>query len=154
MQYGWKKGFYHFGVKAGEAVEEINSISRKTGKIDAPTLLHHASSASSALHPFFEWDDKKAAHQHRLSQARLLLRSIVIVNEESDGEPIRAFMAVAEEEDECKCYVPTMKVFSREEARAQIIRQALDELLGWTQRYKRYKELASKIAIVKKVLKA
>ena len=35
----------------------------------------------------FDWDDASAAHKHRLEQARLILRSLQIINPDASSEP-------------------------------------------------------------------
>lgn len=60
------------------------------GFLNAELLLATAESDPSLeLHKGFNWNDTEAAHQHRLSQARLMMRSIrfeVIVEEAEEEE--------------------------------------------------------------------
>lgn len=42
--------------------------------LQASTVVEEATPEDSVLHPLFEWNDSKAAHQHRLSQARKLIK--------------------------------------------------------------------------------
>lgn len=46
------------------------------GRITPEAVVAAARPKNSALHRYFEWRDKDAAHQFRLAQARALLRSI------------------------------------------------------------------------------
>ena len=48
-------------------------------------MVRSAKDAHSPLHKDFEWDDVKAAKSHRLEQARYLMRSIMIVWDESNA---------------------------------------------------------------------
>ena len=58
----------------------INEIAVENGgKLTAELLVIEAADPDSVLHKSFEWDNDKAAHQHRLDQARTLIRSVRIV---------------------------------------------------------------------------
>lgn len=59
-----------------DAISEI--ASRNGGTVTAEAVLAAARNKKSALHAEFEWDDKKAAHEHRLDQARALIRSVKV----------------------------------------------------------------------------
>lgn len=61
-----------------EQLEAIRASS-ESGVLEAEDVVESARSADSPLHRFFEWDDAKAAHQHRLSQARRLIRMVTVV---------------------------------------------------------------------------
>ncbi len=47
---------------------------KKDGKLTASGILAEASNPKSPLHSLFEWDDKKAAREYRLQQARQLIK--------------------------------------------------------------------------------
>jgi hypothetical protein len=49
------------------------------GKLTPDRVLEAAKDPQSILHGLFEWDNKLAAHQHRLEQARSLIRSVKVV---------------------------------------------------------------------------
>jgi hypothetical protein len=55
-------------------------------RLAAEKLLAEATPVNSVLHDAFSWDDASAAHQHRLAQARHLLRSLDYVFDAPDGE--------------------------------------------------------------------
>ncbi len=58
----------------------LRSIYEKNGRSITPaTVLAEAKRASSPLHKYFEWDDRKAAHLYRLTQAREMIGLCVIV---------------------------------------------------------------------------
>ena len=67
-----------------QMVEEILKELAQRGELTPSRVLHDAESPNSPLHGYFEWDDTEAAKQHRLHQARVLIRSVkvdVIVEE-------------------------------------------------------------------------
>lgn len=49
------------------------------GRLTPETVLRDAKRKESPLHSSFEWDDKKAAHQHRLDTARELIRGVRLI---------------------------------------------------------------------------
>lgn len=106
-------------------------------------IVELAVKPSCPLHSFFEWDDEKAAEEYRLTQARLLLRSIIIIDETVEGGTVRAFYNVVEPHLEGKTYVSLKRVLNEPELRQQVIEYAYAELVGWRERYKRYSEFKS-----------
>lgn len=48
------------------------------GRLTATDVVEDARGVKSPLHPLFEWDDEKAAHEHRLDQARALIREVMV----------------------------------------------------------------------------
>jgi hypothetical protein len=64
--------------------KELQELYDSSGSLRPSAVLEVARKKTSALHARFEWDDKKAGHQHRLEQARSLIRYTPIVYE---GKP-------------------------------------------------------------------
>jgi hypothetical protein len=62
------------------------------GKLTPEDTVADATPEESLLHPAFEWDEASAAHQFRLSQARAIIRSVVIVRDEQ--APVPAYLHV------------------------------------------------------------
>lgn len=64
-----------------EAIEaRINALAKQNGgRITPELVMRDAEDPTSPLHDSFEWDDEIAAYQHRLDQARTLIRSVRIV---------------------------------------------------------------------------
>lgn len=48
-------------------------------RLTPQAVVEQARNPTSILHAFFQWDDQKAAQQHRLDQARRLISSFEIV---------------------------------------------------------------------------
>ena len=61
-----------------EAVKELKSLEDRRGRLTPQAVLEAAEDESSALHICFEWDDSKAAYEHRVDQARQLLKRVKI----------------------------------------------------------------------------
>jgi len=157
IKHRWANGFRSKGVKPDVAWAEIERI-RGGRRIVAAQVVEAARHASSPLHPLFEWDDTKAAHEFRLTQARSLLRCIEveIVREDDSAERTRAFLTVDPEEgDEAArgVYVPMTEALHNPITREQVFRGALAELKGWQKRYARYRALAPVVREVEAVVR-
>lgn len=57
---------------------KLRELARKHGRLTPSLVLKEAQSPKSPLHSFFEWDDGRAAEAYRLTQARLLIRSVEV----------------------------------------------------------------------------
>lgn len=76
--------------------EELTAIFLRHGQLTAPIVVDEATPEDSALHAQFTWDNAEAAHQHRLNQARQLIRSvrIHIVEDDPKSQQVRAWIHV------------------------------------------------------------
>lgn len=65
-----------------------------SGHLKTEDVVREAADPASPIHPAFNWDDESAAYQHRLWQARQIIRNVQVVYE--DGrEPAPAFYNVS-----------------------------------------------------------
>jgi hypothetical protein len=80
ITYQWKDKFQHPIKHKGinRVQTELDAIKKANGKITPELLLEAAKSSASLFHDYFQWNDKIAANQHRLEEARYLLRHIEI----------------------------------------------------------------------------
>jgi len=62
-----------------EAVEAIKALEDSRGRLTHEDVVSAARSESSPLHGYFNWNDTEAAHQHRLEQARDLIKRVKLV---------------------------------------------------------------------------
>lgn len=145
MIYQWKDGAHSNGIKAEVAGKRLEKIRNKNGgRITPHAVVNDARPEDSPLHPAFEWDDTRAAEEHRLEQARCLIRSVtVIYDEKADKSPVRAFVNVVQGSDTDATYTSMAHALSVPELREQVIRRALSEIKSWRQRYEDYKELGT-----------
>lgn len=63
------------------------------GRLTPNAVLEDAKDPDSPLHDSFEWDDEKAAHAHRIEQARALITSVRVV-QRTDKTAVRAVFYV------------------------------------------------------------
>jgi hypothetical protein len=66
---------------------------RSGGKLKTKSIVDEARPESSPIHNGFTWDDEKAAELRREWEARMLVKSIVIIREEGE-DPRPAFVTV------------------------------------------------------------
>jgi hypothetical protein len=78
-----------------EEQNELEKIYERDGALNPETIIATARAATSPLHDRFEWDDGVAAHQHRLNQARRLIRVWVTVVPQASKEPVHAFVSIS-----------------------------------------------------------
>jgi len=130
---------------AGAEMERLRVI--HNGRLEAAMLVDAARNEENPLHDHFEWDDTKAAEAHRSEQARYLIRSIVVqVDSQISAEPVRAFVSVKRDED--RSFTSFAHALSDAELRAQVLADAMRELVAWRKRHAELTELANIFALV------
>lgn len=148
QHYAWKPGS-RIRIDAEKAGRELTRMEGESGGLTPEKVLDRARSANSALHAHFEWDDTAAAHQHRLQQARELIRSITVETVRTnvgDPRPVRAFVSVTENEE--GSYASTARAMSDKELRAQVLARAWRDLQAWRQRYAELVEFSKLFEII------
>jgi len=117
----------------------LSEIEKKHGYVKPEIIVEEAKSKKSPLHEYFEWDDSRASALYRLTQARYLIRHIVVIVE--DKEPIRQYHNVKLiEQPDKQGYVSVEQVKTNDEYASQVIEKARMELIGWRKRYKAYEK--------------
>jgi hypothetical protein len=153
--YKWRA---HAGVSipaqvAGEELERIRVANN--GRLTQDDVVSSAKPKASPLHTAFEWDDKKAAHQHRLSQAGYIIRKldvVAIADDIAKSAPIRAFVSVIRDDD--KSYTSIAHAMSDDELREQVIARARKELEDWQERYSDLVEFANVFSAIEQMAEA
>lgn len=141
MVYKWK--YYKYSVDANVVGKALEDIEKESGEVTAELLLKKATPKDSELHTLFEWDNKKAAGEWRLHQARQIIGAVAVVYEEEEKEePIttRAFVNVGDVHK--GSFINTAKAMSDEETRTVVLKHALDELKAFKAKYAGLNELA------------
>jgi len=142
--YRWKPGIpAKLGADAQTiGVELAALVLSHQDRLTARVIVDEARPSNSPLHPLFEWDDVAAAELYRETQARLVMRSIEVIQE--GQAPQRMFVAVVEQVsgEEQRAYVTTARVMSDPELTAQVLQQAMDYIESFRGRYGHFKELA------------
>ena len=85
------------GVDLATVTGEIGRIITRDGGAEPKVVVNEARPDDAPLHPAFEWDDEKAAERFRESQARQIIRCVLLVPEPEKNEtvaPVRAYVSV------------------------------------------------------------
>lgn len=151
MTYNWRPDS-RFPIGAQIAAERLERIRTKAGAITARAVVDDAQSHNSPLHPCFEWDDAKAADQHRLSQARKLIGSIILV--EVGDTPIRRETRAFVHVESAGSYQPITVAMSNPDTRDEVLAAAKREIAAWRERYSAYSEFAKIHAVLDEILAA
>jgi hypothetical protein len=141
-RYEWKSGRGH-RVPAATVGEIISQIEQEKGSCHPGDLVDVARPEDSPIHELFIWDDELAAEQHRVNQARGIIRSlrVVVIEAEERREQV-AFVSVSRAEAPHAGYASVTRAMSVETTRNVVIQQALRQLHGIRARYRHLDELA------------
>lgn len=145
MTYQWKVPGI-MPVDAQTAGNELQRIYERDGVIEPETVVAESQTPSAPLHSCFEWDDEKAAHKYRITQAQNIIRAIVVVDEAKQPET-RAFVNVQRE------YHPVSVVVRNPEKREILLQNALNELRCFERKYNTLQELSNVFAAIEEVTK-
>lgn len=149
--------------------EYISILEEEHGGVGVSLIVQDAAKKRSPLHEYFEWDDKVAAGNYRIEQARHLLKNInVVVKTNGDEQEVRAFHAIKpkvleakEQPTNGKAYQPpgqehrfisVQRAMSDKEMATEVVQNALRELVAWKRKYSLYKQLAKVTQAVNKAI--
>lgn len=142
-------------VKDAKAVGEHLELLRKQckGELTPEDVLADARHDNSPLHSFFEWDDTEAARQHRLAQARGLIKAVVAVYTQPERPAQRMKMFVHIPEPQAPHYRETSHALSVQRTRKMVLERAWNELQAWRKRYATLSEFAELIDVIDQTAK-
>lgn len=130
-KYQYRSGAKLKGVSAEDTYKELERI-RADGGITASAVVEQARPKDAVLHPAFEWSNKKAAHEHRLWQARQIVRAVVVVTDDRPAEQVYVHVAARQQEGENKNfegrYEPVELVVNSPDLFEQAISELRDRL--------------------------
>jgi len=120
-------------------LEDIARTDSKGRKVLLPAdVVKVARSPSHPLHKRFDWDDTKAAHKWRLSQARDLIASVEIEWESSPGRMIKV-QAYHHIRNEGTGYYPTETIIQHESMRQALVRELTEDARVMGQRLQTFR---------------
>lgn len=123
---------------SAEAVnEELGRINSERGQLIPPDIVEESREPDATLHDAFEWHDPTAAAEHRLYQARQIVRAVHVVAQPERGEtfaPQRAFHSVIAK-GQGRTYRPVREVQSNPDEKQQVLSRMRNELANLRQRY-------------------
>lgn len=132
--------------KIGEAIAKI--AAEHGGRFMPEHGIQAAKDPKHPFHPHLEWNDKVAAHAHRMDQIRQLVRLIATVDEETaDTKP--AFISVS---DDGVAYRTVSEVESSASLQLQVMRQAARDLRAFEHRYRRLADICASVKVMREKL--
>jgi hypothetical protein len=88
QRYAFRNGFKVKGVSADVAGDELDRIYRERGSLDPTLVVEEARPEDAQLHPVFEWQDEVAGEHWRKHQARNLIRSVEVIQEDKPATTV------------------------------------------------------------------
>lgn len=140
MIYKVKRGA-RLPVSAQVAGEECARLESQ-GRLTPRNLVEESRPEDAPLHRYFEWDDSVAAEKWRCTQAAYIIRSVEVTIERT-SEPTRAFIATIS--DGTHTYRDVGVVLRDADSRAELLRDAMRELLAFKRKYQNLRELVDVI---------
>ena len=139
-------------ASVGAELEQL--IAENKQHLPAEKVVERAQDPLSPLHDAFTWDDTRAAHLQRLSEATHLLRSIQVTITTPRNKEVTMRMTVTREKPRQPgkyFYTTTEYALSDEELRAEVLRQAIRDLIAFRRKYAELSELAQVFTVIEKV---
>ena len=125
-------------VKKDIVLETLQGLV-KDGQIKPEDVISEAQAEDSPIHNSFEWDDTKAAQEHRLWQARQL----ITYKFEIEERQTQAYYNLNVTIDNVKMqgYFSKEKVLSDKDMYLTVLKDAIKEIKYWQKKYREIKEL-------------
>jgi hypothetical protein len=128
-------------MKKDITTAELKKLARKhNGLLRPETVVNAARPVSSPLHSRFEWDDSVAGENYRMWQARCLINVAVETMAET-GESFDVFVSLKSDRRKGGYRIVT-DVMSDAQMRQQMLKDALEELEIFRDKYQRLKQLS------------
>ena len=118
-------------------VQEFHRIAAENGGVlHASDVVRAARDKRSLLHSRFEWDNNKAAEEHRLWQARQLIAVTVQFVEQTQPPTVaKVFISLMEDRHNGGGYRPLELVMASEHGRQSLLEDALNEMRRFQKKY-------------------
>lgn len=133
--------------------KELEQIRKwNKGLLRPEDVVRFARNKRTALHSQFEWNNAKAGREYRLWQARELIIHVRIIPHPDASEPIRAYVSL--KDDRTKKgggYRASVEVLGHKVSRAVLLKEALEELRHFKQKYRELMELAPVFEAMEKI---
>lgn len=152
-KYSYREGFHidkRFDAQVvGEMCEELSNTVGLTPK----TLLDANRGEDTPLHDYFEWRDDVAAEKYREEQARYVIRSIIVISEDTKPEVKAYCPVIVDGKPEFKHVETVIKSVDLTE---QMLENAKKELFSFQVKYnalRDYVELSEVFTVIDKLRK-
>lgn len=148
---------------AGKCLQDI--YKSNNDKLTPDVVLKTAKQKSHPLHSCFEWDNNKAAHAHRLYQARKII-SCVVIEKMVGRKPmsVRAFINIKQDNKGNlthnpfngkgqNYFVSLNDAMQNDFMKTYTVEAAIIEVNRWMEKYKNIKKLSSLFRVIKRKIK-
>lgn len=132
---------------AGKVCEELT----KTVGLTAKNLVDASRPETAPLHSEFEWNNDIAAEKYREDQARYIIRHLVIIPDDGQDEPVRAYITIRQGFEESKPYDHIYEIMQEPVKRNSLLDMAIHELNAFKKKYKTLTELAGVFEAIEKI---
>ena len=161
----YKFNYLNSDIDPDKAISEILRIQKVHGKCDEDLILHYAKNKKNPLHDHFTWNVNKAAKKQWLTEARELLRKLMVATE-VNGKLVytRAFINIQRDDEGNltnnffnsaeSTYLNVGDVLSNTKLRTYAIERAFRELDSFERKYANFSELTSLFEAVHKIKKS
>ena len=123
----------------------IKELENEQGRVTPEKLVRAASSRNHPLHDDFPWDDKIAAHQHRLDVARQIISSVrVIITTETKKISSVGYVRDPEADPKQQGYVSTARLRTEDDAAREALGVEITRVLSAIERVR---ELAAALSL-------
>lgn len=144
--------------QAGQRICDLIRVHKN--RLPHTALLDDARNLESPLHPVFEWDDAKAAEQHRIRQADELMQHVTITVSTQEENQRQAttnrVVIVSQKEANITTYIAEVthafenagkpsRIFSQEQ-------RAINDLINFKQKYGKIQSLAPIFQVIDMLL--
>lgn len=135
MKISFKIENLYKGVDPYKVYDELQELGEN---VRPASIVERAKDTESELHKCFEWDDSKAAEKYRIHQARVLVGSLVIVENEQKEEPQQVRVMYTTKGGG---YTPTKFIVQRKDDYEALLEKAMSELRAFKEKYSMLTEL-------------
>ncbi len=136
--WGWSPGSF-IKADAEKVGEQLETIRERDGGVTPDAVVLASKPKRAPLHGHFEWNDRVAAHKHRLEQASHVIRCIRVKVPDGDEErQVRAFYRMPAEQGQRSYYVGVRQVADDKGLRSEITDMAMRDI---GRLYARFEEL-------------
>lgn len=140
----WRRGSQGKGIDATKAYNALEKIRERNNGITDDGILAAAKAKNHVLHGWFEWDESKAANEHRRNQARTLIRSFEVVYVEQPDMKTRAYEVETKSTKPAEhrtVYTTTEEVLANPESRDRLIADAIRMAMEFRRRFRMLHEM-------------
>lgn len=131
--------------------EELTFLEERDGVLKPESVIEFARNKKTELHKEFDWNDTTAAHQWRLQQARILIKTIVTILPDNKDRQVKVKAYYHFDAPE-NGYISMVRVMSDTELKDRMLADAKKELDEFRKKYNTLKELADVLIAIDHIL--